>query len=121
MMSSKDRMILQKVIEYCDQIKQTVERFGCSYAIYEKDFIYRNACAMCILQIGELVGKLSTDVTQHYATVPWRGIKATRNIFAHAYGDVDLKVAWETIRKDIPDLKENCTKILADAQLSDVE
>jgi len=87
-------------IEYCHQIEQTVQHFGCDYAIYEADFIYRNACAMCIMQIGELAGKLSPEITGKYTNIPWRGIKATRNIFAHAYGDVDLKVAWETIQND---------------------
>ncbi len=114
MMSNKDRMLLGKMIAYCKQIEQTVERFGQDYAVYEKDFIYRNACAMCILQIGELVGKLSVELTQRYPAIPWRGIKATRNIFAHAYGDVDLKVMWETIQRDIPELKKNCELILAD-------
>lgn len=112
MMNSKDQMLLSKMMEYCDQIEQTVQRFGCDFSIYEADFIYRNACAMCIMQIGELVGKLSSDITEKYSTIPWRGIKATRNIFAHAYGDVDLKVTWETIQRDIPELKRNCLNIL---------
>lgn len=112
MMNSKDQMLLSKMMEYCDQIEQTVQRFGCDFSIYEADFIYRNACAMCIMQIGELVGKLSSDITEKYSTIPWRGIKATRNIFAHAYGDVDLKVTWETIQRDIPELKKNCLNIL---------
>lgn len=112
MMNSKDQMLLSKMMEYCDQIEQTVQRFGCDFSIYEADFIYRNAYAMCIMQIGELVGKLSSDITEKYSTIPWRGIKATRNIFAHAYGDVDLKVTWETIQRDIPELKKNCLNIL---------
>lgn len=112
MMNSKDDMLLTKIMEYCDQIEQTVQRFGRDFAVYEADFIYRNACAMCIVQIGELVGKLSPEITERYATIPWRGIKATRNIFAHAYGDVDLKVTWETIQRDIPELKKNCRGII---------
>ncbi|MGN1367764.1 MAG: DUF86 domain-containing protein [Aristaeellaceae bacterium] len=112
MMNSKDHMLITKMIEYCNQIEQTVQRFGRDYTIYEADFIYRNACAMCIMQIGELVGKLSSEITEKYSTIPWRGIKATRNIFAHAYGDVDLKVTWETIQKDIPALKQNCQFII---------
>lgn len=112
MMNSKDHMLITKMIEYCNQIEQTVQRFGRDFTIYEADFIYRNACAMCIMQIGELVGKLSSEITERYSTIPWRGIKATRNIFAHAYGDVDLKVTWETIQKDIPELKMNCQLII---------
>ena len=62
MLNSKDRMILEKIVAYCEQIAQTVTRFGVDYETYSADFVYRNACCMCILQIGELVGKLSEAV-----------------------------------------------------------
>ena len=88
MLNLRDSSILEKIIEYCDQIGQTVQRFGNDYAIYCDDFVYRNACCMCILQIGELVGKLTEEFTASHAEIPWRSIKATRNLFAHAYGTV---------------------------------
>ena len=69
------------------------------------DAIYRNAVALCILQIGELVGKLSEDFRTNHAVIPWRKIKAMRNIVAHSYGTVDAEVTWEIITEDIPVLK----------------
>ena len=112
MTRNKDKFILEKIIEYCDQVAKTIERFGDSYALYCDDFVYQNACAMCILQIGELVGKLSVELIETNADIPWRGIKGTRNIFAHAYGDVDLEIIWNTMHEGIPMLKGRCTQIL---------
>ena len=53
----RDRSILQHIISYCEQIEATMARFGAEESLFCKDLIYRNAVALCILQIGELVGK----------------------------------------------------------------
>jgi uncharacterized protein with HEPN domain len=43
--------------------------------------------------------------------MPWKDIKAMRNIAAHNYGEIDLEVLWETVSTDVPILKEYCEKI----------
>ena len=68
----RNASILEHIISYCDQIQQTVERFGDDYALFESDPIYRNATALCILQIGELVGMLTDDFREEHPSVPWR-------------------------------------------------
>lgn len=105
--------ILEHIVSYCEQIEQTVERFGNDYAIFGADPIYRNASALCILQIGELVGKLSDDFRAAHPAVPWRQIKAMRNIVAHSYGSVDPETTWEIITEDIPTLKNYCSSIIS--------
>ena len=75
--------------------------------------LYTRTPAPCLLQIGELAGKLSEALIAANPDIPWRGIKAERNIIAHAYGDVDLEVTWNTMHEDIPMLKDKCTSILA--------
>ena len=109
---NRDHSILEHIISYCDQIEQTIDRFGNDYAVFQTDPIYRNAAALCILQIGELVGKLSEEFRNEYPSIPWRQIKAMRNIVAHSYGTVDAETTWEVITADIPDLKEFCSTIL---------
>ena len=44
--------VLEHIVTYCEQIEQTVERFGNSAETFRADPIYRNAAALCILQIG---------------------------------------------------------------------
>lgn len=104
--------ILEHIVSYCDQIEETVKRFGNDYDLFANDAIYRNAAALCILQIGELVGKLSDDFREAHPGVPWRQIKAMRNIVAHSYGSVDSETTWEIITEDIPQLKTYCTFII---------
>jgi uncharacterized protein with HEPN domain len=111
----RDRSILQHIVSYCEQIELTVARFGDSYAVFSSDQIYRNATALCILQIGELVGKLTDDFRAKHPAVPWRQIKAMRNIVAHSYGTVDSETTWEVLKDDIPALKQYCQTILQSA------
>ena len=109
---NRDRSILEHIISYCEQIEATIDRFGDSYAVFSDDSIYRHAAALCILQIGELVGKLTEDFRASHPGVPWRQIKAMRNIVAHSYGTIDPEVTWEVMTEDIPALKSYCHNIL---------
>ena len=109
---NRDASILEHIVSYCDQIEQTIKRFGDDDRIFAEDPIYRNASALCILQIGELVGKLTDEFRTAHPGVPWQQIKAMRNIVAHSYGSVDPETTWEIITEDIPKLKQYCLGII---------
>jgi uncharacterized protein with HEPN domain len=108
----RDLSILEHILSYCDQIRQAIERFGEDYAQFQVDPVYRNAVALCLLQIGELVGKLTDEFRAQHPAIPWRQIKAMRNIVAHSYGSVDPETTWEIITGDIPQLAQYCQAIL---------
>ena len=110
---NRDISILQHIVSYCDQIRITMERFGADEQVFYADPIYRNAVALCILQIGELVGRLSEEFRSSHPDIPWRQIKAMRNIVAHSYGSINAEVTWEIITADIPVLEQYCRQILA--------
>ena len=54
--SERDRSILKHIVSYCEDIEETVSRFGNSFDAFADGKAYRNACAMCILQTDELGG-----------------------------------------------------------------
>lgn len=110
--SERDCSILEHIVSYCLDIEDTVLRFGKSYEVFVKDKAYRNACAMCILQIGELGGHLSPEFRSTHRQMPWNEIKSMRNVMAHAYGSLSIEATWETIESDIPALKEFCLTVL---------
>lgn len=106
-------IVLKKMVQYADEIALTVEKLNLDFIKFETDFIAKNAISMCILQIGELVGKLSDDFKAQYHKMPWRDIKSMRNIAAHNYGELDAEVLWETVSNDISELKIYCEAIIA--------
>ena len=111
-MSERDISILRHIISYCEDIERAVNRFGHSYEAFHADKDYRNCCAMCILQIGELGGHLSSEFRTAHGEIPWDNIRGMRNVMAHAYGTISVQTTWETIEQDIPVLKAFCTSIL---------
>lgn len=110
--AKKDLSIIEHILAYCGEIEQTVTRFGDTFESFETDKIYRNATTMCILQIGELAGRLSPEFTAAHSDVPWKSIKGMRNVAAHAYGSISIPDVWDTITADIPVLKAYCKNIL---------
>ena len=107
-MSNRDELVLKKIVQYADEINETIVRFDITRETLDDDFVVRNAISMCILQIGELVAKLSDGFKTTNNLMPWRDIKAMRNIAAHNYGEMDYDMLWETAIYDIPDLREYC-------------
>ena len=110
--NERDIDILEHIIKYCNEIFETQAYFGNSFEFFKANSIYRNAVAMCILQIGELSGHLSENFKETYSGVPWRNIKGMRNIMAHKYGDINVATLWETITDDVSILLDYCNSVL---------
>jgi uncharacterized protein with HEPN domain len=110
--NQRDINILQHILTYCEEIQETVSRFGEDKELFLHDSVYHNAVALCILQIGELVGILSDEFKSIHTEIPWRDIKLMRNIVAHRYGTVDHSITWDVVMDDIPALKAFCSSVL---------
>ncbi|WP_406662560.1 HepT-like ribonuclease domain-containing protein [Methanolobus sp. ZRKC3] len=59
--------------------------------------------------IGEATKNLSPSTTEKYSQIPWKEIAGMRDKLIHAYFGVDLEEVWNTVKRDIPELKEILT------------
>ncbi len=107
-MNSRDERILKKIVTYCQQLKGTCDMFGNSEQAFADNYVFRNACCMCVIQIGELAGKLSEETRAGIPSIPWPAIRGMRNVFAHDYGSMDIGRTWQTMQNDIPVLQAAC-------------
>lgn len=114
-MKSKDRIIIQKIIGYIDDIEKYVDGFQAKDFLDDKKTI--TACAFTVSQIGELVKEIDIETMNNYDTIPWNSIKGMRNRIVHDYENVDLSVLWGTIKESLPDLKDK----LKDIILNDID
>lgn len=108
----RDRLILQKIVLYCQRVADNLERYHHDFSAFEQDYLFQDACCMCVVQIGELVSQLSDETKAQNKAIPWRIIKDTRNFYVHAYGAIDIPSVWDTLINDISALKIACEAIL---------
>lgn len=107
-----DKIVIQKMLDYCDKIEILINRFGNTLENFEEDFAFQMACSACIIQIGELTTRLTEDLKQKNSEIAWNSIKALRNIHAHEYEKVDFNYMWQILTEDIPALKKSLQAIL---------
>ena len=108
-----NKIVIQKIIGYCDKIEAFIKRFGPDFENYCKDEAFQLSCSACIIQIGELTTRLSEDFKENHSNITWYAIKGLRNIHAHEYEKVDLEGMWNTLTQEIPELKAQLTEILS--------
>jgi len=114
--SDKDKQVLEHIVKYCDEIKEAHEIFDYNKQLFMDTSTYRNACSMPIMQIGELVKKLSTEYINADRNMPWKAIKGMRDIFAHDYHAMNKEMIWETSVNDIPALAKHVTNVLTNGK-----
>ena len=112
-MDSSDIDRIRHIKCYCDDIAETIDRFGDSLDTFSRDTDYYKSVSMSIMQIGEITTGLSESFKKATrAMIPWELIKGMRNHFAHGYATMEKSDIWETATKDIPYLLHFCESII---------
>ncbi len=107
-----NKVCIQKIVKHCDEIIKMNKSHGEIREELDNNIEFQYACAMCIVQIGELVSRVDDELTQTHRDIPWRQLKGLRNIYAHDYERIDNDMIWETITVDIPDIKDKLVKLM---------
>ena len=109
-MKSRDRIIIQKIIGYIEDIEKYVDGLQAKDFLDDKKTI--TACAFSVSQIGEIVKEIDYETVNKYTNIPWNSIKGMRNRIVHDYENIDLSVLWGTIKESLPDLKDKLKDII---------
>lgn len=109
-MKSKDRIIIQKIIGYIDDVEEYIDNMSAKEFLDDKKTI--TACAFTVSQIGEIVREIEEETMKKYSVIPWNSIKGMRNRIVHDYENVDLSVLWGTIKESLPELKDKLKDII---------
>jgi uncharacterized protein with HEPN domain len=63
--------------------------------------------------IGEAAAKLPGALRTRHPLIPWKEMVGMRNILIHDYSAVNIRRIWETVRNDLPGLREAVREMLA--------
>ena len=99
-----DKYYAEKTIENIDVITKYIK--GKSYDEFLADSELMDAIMFRLVQMIENVKRISDDFKEANPQMPWGDIVGFRNGIVHEYGETDYITVYETITKDILELKE---------------
>ena len=77
---------------------------GMSYAEFARDRRTQLSVLKTVEIVGEAAARVSEDTRLQHPAIPWREIVGMRNHLVHVYFDIDLRLVWDTVLNDLPDL-----------------
>ena len=62
--------------------------------------------------IGEASRLVPEEIQTKYPHVPWQLMRGMRNVFVHDYERIDPAILWQTVRSNLPPLRDQLLKIV---------
>lgn len=83
-----------------------------------EDFLADDMMYYAVVKNIEILGEASHMLTQEFrdshSETPWRLVNGMRNYIVHECFQVDTQVVWEVVTSDLPVLKEQVERYLAE-------
>ena len=111
-MTRDERLYLNDILESIEKIQQYTADL--SFEEFVANSMAVDAVVRNLEIIGEAASHIPDDILSTYSEVPWFEMKGMRNIMAHEYFRVDLKIVWMTIRKSLPALVSMIKQVIAE-------
>lgn len=106
----RDKSSLIDILNACESIAKFIGSKS-KENFYENEML-QEAVIRKIEIIGEASNRISDDLKNNYSQLPWKKMKALRNILIHMYDELDLDIVWDTAIGDIPEVKSKIEKII---------
>jgi uncharacterized protein with HEPN domain len=103
---------IEDIIEAMNDAQNFVKDVEYDAFLRDRKTIYAVNRALEI--IGEATKNVPASVKSRYPQIPWKKMAGMRDKVIHEYFGVDLKRVWNTITKDLPELKPLFEKIIND-------
>jgi len=103
-LKKRDLTIVKKIIEEISEVSAFIDEMD-EHEFYT-DAKTQKAVAMTLINIGELSTAFTADFIDRKKNIPWKDIRAMRNVAAHNYGAFNMEVAWKTVKEDFPKLQK---------------
>jgi len=108
-MDANDAQVLINMLILCNEIDETIERYGDTLDTFLIDKDYRKSVLLSILEIGELSKELSQQFKDNTSgAIPWQRMRSYRNYIAHARRQLDYEEVFYTAKNDIPLIMQFC-------------
>jgi uncharacterized protein with HEPN domain len=107
---------LEHILDAISNAEQFVE------GVTKEEFFENKEKQYAVLRALEIIGEatknLSRDLEAKNREIQWRDIVGMRDKLIHGYFGINLNLVWETVKKNLPDLKRQTLKMLKEERLS---
>jgi uncharacterized protein with HEPN domain len=85
---------------------------GMTYEQFVADQRTADAVVRNLMTMGESIRWIPEPILDAHPEVPWRIMRAVRNVVVHEYFGIDAHILWETVRGDLPPLVPRLEAVL---------
>jgi uncharacterized protein with HEPN domain len=110
----EDKVRLGDILKAIKHIETFVA--GKTFLDLDEDMLTKSALMAQLMIIGEAAKSVSDKTKAENNEIEWTQIVGLRNVLIHEYFGVMWEIVWNTIKKDLPVLKEQIEHILVSLQ-----
>jgi uncharacterized protein with HEPN domain len=107
---------LEHILDAISNAEQFVE------GVTKEEFFENKEKQYAVLRALEIIGEATKNLSRDFKAkdreIQWRDIVGMRDKLIHGYFGINLNLVWETVKKNLPDLKRQTLKMLKEERLS---
>lgn len=110
---SKDTLVhVKNILDSMEKVEILLDEI--SVEKLASDFRINLAVARAMEIIGEASKSLPMTLHDKYSAIPWEDMADMSDRLIHPYDDVNFKIVWEVVKRDIPRIRPQIQQILTD-------
>ena len=108
----RDKERLEHIIAAIDRVARYTKDKSFN-DLLDDDMMYY-AVVKNIEMMGEAANMLTAEFQNSHPDTPWKMVKGMRNYIVHEYFQIDNVVVWDVVTNELPSLREQITRYLAE-------